>query len=141
MSSESEFDRLEEITRAEEREMYSPMVLEHGMTPRNVGRMQNADAYGKVTAASCGDSMEIWLKLEGNLITDVNFWTDGCGISMATGSMITEMVKDKSIFEAQMINKEDVLDALGGLPEESEHCALLAADTLGAAIKNFLERR
>ncbi|MFP4640917.1 MAG: iron-sulfur cluster assembly scaffold protein [Dehalococcoidia bacterium] len=137
----SGFDELEELLRAEEREMYSPMVLEHGMTPRNVGRMQDADAYGKATAASCGDSMEIWLKVDDNMITDVNFWTDGCGISMATGSMITEMVRDRTVFEAQMINKDDVLDALGGLPEESEHCALLAAETLGEAIKDYLERR
>lgn len=137
----SEFDELEEILRAEERGIYSPMVIEHAMNPRNVGRMHDADTYGKGTAPSCGDTMGIWLKMEGNSITDANFWTDGCGVSIATGSIVSDMVKGKSVFEAQTISKEDVLDALGGLPEENEHCALLAAETLGAAIKSFLERK
>ena len=107
------------------------------MNPRNLGDMENADGFAKVTG-SCGDTMEIWLKVKNGAITDATFMTDGCGTSIASGSMITEIAKGKSISEGWKISKQDVLNALGGLPKESEHCALLAADTLNEAIRDYL---
>ena len=86
----------------------------------------------------CDDTMEVWLKTNDNTITDINFMTDGCGTSIASGSMMTEMAKGKSIGEAGSISQQDILNALGGLPEESEHCALLSVNTLKTAIKDYL---
>jgi nitrogen fixation NifU-like protein len=82
--------------------------------------------------------MSIWLKVNGDTIINASFMTDGCGTTIASGSMVTEMVKGKRISQAQKITQRDVLDALGGLPQESEHCALLAANTLKAAIKDYV---
>ena len=102
-----------------------------------MGKIENAGGYGKVKG-SCGDTMEIWLKVKGGNIYRASFFTDGCGPSIASGSMVTEMAKGKSVTEAWKITQRDVLDALGGLPEESLHCALLAADTLKAAVRDYL---
>jgi nitrogen fixation NifU-like protein len=107
------------------------------MNPRNLGIMQEADGFARVTG-TCGDTMEIWLKVDGNTIINASFTTDGCGTSIASGSMVTEMAKGKSIGDAQRIGQQDVLDALGGLPDESKHCALLAADTLKEAIRDYI---
>ena len=99
--------------------------------------MENADGFAKVTGR-CGDTMEIWLRTRNDTINQVNFSTDGCGPSIASGSMVTELAAGKSVREAYKISGNDVLEALGGLPEESRHCAVLAADTLKAAIKDYL---
>jgi nitrogen fixation NifU-like protein len=85
--------------------------------------------------------MEIYLKLRNDKVINASFWTDGCGPSIASGSMITEMAKKMNISEAQRISQHDVLAALDGLPEESEHCALLAANTLKEAVKDYLAFR
>ena len=82
--------------------------------------------------------MQIWLRVRNGTISDATFWTDGCGTTIATGSMITELAKGRSIEEAQRISSSVVLNALGGLPEESLHCATLAAETLKVAIRNYL---
>ena len=82
--------------------------------------------------------MEIWLKVNNDTITRATFMTDGCGTSIAAGSMVTELARGKSIVQALRIGQQDVLDALSGLPEDSEHCALLAADTLKEAVKEYL---
>jgi nitrogen fixation protein NifU and related proteins len=121
-------------------EAYSETAVEHSMNPRNVGDMDDADGSAKVTGP-CGDTMELWLKLKGDTIVQAKFLTDGCGTSIASGSMVTELAKGKKLSQAQRISQKDVLDALGGLPEESEHCALLAADTLKAAIKDCLDMK
>ena len=133
----SEFDELQELIKAEMRKIYSETAIDHSMNPRNVGDMDNADGFAKVTG-SCGDTMEIWLKVKNSTIADATFMTDGCGTSIASGSMVTEIAKGKSVGEVWKISQQDVLDALGGLPEESKHCALLAANTLRAAIKDYL---
>ena len=99
--------------------------------------MQDAEGFARVTGP-CGDTMEIWLKVDNDAIAGATFMTDGCGTSIASGSMVTEMAKGKSISEAQKTTQQDVLTALGGLPDESEHCALLAANTLKAAIRDYL---
>ena len=99
------------------RKVYTETVIEHGINPRNLGELENADGFAKITG-SCGDAMSIWLKVNGNTINDASFRTNGCGTSRASGSMATEMVKGKSIIAARKTMQRDVLDALGGLPRE-----------------------
>jgi len=136
----SEFNELQELIMADMRKVYSETVIDHAMNPRNVGDMGNADGFGRVTG-SCGDTMEIWLKVRNGIVADATFLTDGCGTSIASGSMVTELVKGKSIPQAQKVTQQGVLDALGGLPEDSLHCALLAAETLKEAIKDYFALR
>jgi nitrogen fixation NifU-like protein len=116
---------------------YSETVIDHAQHPRNVGSILNADGFASVTGP-CGDTMEIWLKVMGDEIKEAKFWTDGCGTTIAAGSMITEMAQAKGLAGASKITQKEVLNALGGLPEESFHCALLAANTLKGAIKDYL---
>jgi len=133
----SSWEQFQELIKAEMRKIYSEIAIDHSMNPRNLGDMEDADGLAKVTGP-CGDTMEIWLKVKNGTIADAAFMTDGCGTSIASGSMVTELAKGRSIARAQRIMQQDVLNALGGLPEESVHCALLAADTLKAAIKDYL---
>jgi len=133
----NEFDELQELVMADARKVYSDTVIDHAMNPRNVGDMPDADGFARVTGP-CGDTMEIWLKVKNGNIGKATFFTDGCGPSIASGSMVTETVKGKSITDTQKITQRDVLDTLGGLPEESEHCALLAVNTLKAAIRDYM---
>jgi len=131
------WEQLEELVKAEMRKVYSETTIDHAMNPRNFGELENADGFGKITGP-CGDTMEIWLRVKNGTITEATFLTDGCGTSISSGSMVTELVKGKSISDAQKISPQDVLNALGGLPEESKHCALLAANTLKAATRDYL---
>jgi nitrogen fixation NifU-like protein len=133
----SEFDGLQELILADARKVYSETTIDHAMNPRNVGDMDDADGFAKVTG-SCGDTMEIWLRVRNGTIINATFMTDGCGPSIASGSMVTELSKGKNISEVRKICQQDVLNAMGGLPEESQHCALLAADTLREAIRDYL---
>jgi len=135
MSADSQ--ELQELILADARRIYSEAVIDHAMAPRNMGVMQDAGAFARVTGP-CGDTMEIWLKVNNDAIVDATFMTDGCGSSIASGSMVTEIAKGKSISEAQKMTQRDVLEGLGGLPDESEHCALLAANTLQAAIRDYI---
>ena len=132
----SEFDGLQELIMADARKIYSEITIDHSMNPRNVGDMEDADGFAKVTGP-CGDTMEIWLKVRNDTITGATFMTDGCGTTIAAGSMVTELVRDKSVSQALRIGQEGVLNALSGLPEESQHCALLAANTLKEAVKDY----
>lgn len=136
----SEFDKLEEDIMADMRSTYTETVIDHAMNPRNVGSIQEADGFASVTGP-CGDTMEIWLRVKDGRIREATFWTDGCGTSIAAGSMVTELVKGKAVSEALRTTQQEVLDALGGLPEESMHCALLAANTLKQAIRDYLDYR
>ena len=133
----SSWEQFEELIKAEMRKIYSEIAIDHSMNPRNLGDMEDADGFAPVTGP-CGDTMEIWLKVRNGNIAQATFMTDGCGTSIASGSMVTELAKGKSIAKVHRITQQDVLNALGGLPEESVHCALLAADTLKAAIKDYL---
>ncbi|MFC1912003.1 iron-sulfur cluster assembly scaffold protein [Chloroflexota bacterium] len=133
----TEFEELQELILADARNIYSETVIDHAMNPRNAGVMQDANGFARVTGP-CGDTMEIWLKVNGEIIADAAFMTDGCGNAIASCSMVTEMAKGRTIFHAREITHQDVLNALGGLPEESRHCALLAANTLKEAVKNYL---
>ena len=133
----SGFDELEEFVKDEMRKVYSETTIDHAMNPRNVGEMADADGFAKLTG-SCGDTIEIWLKVKNGTVADATFMTDGCGTSIASGSIVTEMAKGKSVDELRNISQRDVLSALDGLPEESEHCALLAVDTLKEAVRSYL---
>jgi nitrogen fixation NifU-like protein len=133
----SSWEKFQELIEDEVRKVYSETTIDHSMNPRNVGNLEDADGFARV-AGSCGDTMEIWLKVKDGMIAQATFYTDGCGTTIASGSMVTEMVKGKSITEAQKIGQQDVLDALGGLPDESKHCALLAANTLKEAVRDYL---
>lgn len=129
--------KLQEMVLAEARKLYSETVIDHSMNPRNLEELPDADGYGSAVG-SCGDDMEIWLRVRNGTISNANFWTNGCSTTVASGSMVTEMAKGKSVMKAQRINQKDVLTALDGLPKESEHCAQLAANSLKEAINDYL---
>jgi len=133
----SELEDVQSQIRADIRKIYTDTVIDHITNPRNVGSIPDEDGFGDI-AGSCGDTMEIWLKVKDGKIQNATFWTDGCGATVATGSMITELAKGKGIAEAQRITKQDVLDALGGLPEGNIHCAQQAAITLRLAIQDYM---
>jgi nitrogen fixation NifU-like protein len=133
----SEWDKIVDALQKELWAGYPEIVMDHAMNPRNLGRIERSDGFGRVTGP-CGDTMEVWLKMKGDVIHAASFWTDGCGATIAAGSMVTELAKGKTIREVMAISERNVLDALGGLPQESRHCALLAADTLREAVKNYL---
>ena len=134
----SDWEQFEELIQAEMRKIYSETTIDYAMNPRNIGDMGEADDFIARVTGLCGDTMEIWLRIKNGTIAEASFLTDGCGTSIASGSMVTEMVKGRSITEARKINQQDILTALGGLPEESQHCALLAANTLRIAIRDCL---
>ena len=131
------FDELEREIAEEMRKVYSPQVIEHFQNPQNLGSIPSPDGFGRITGP-CGDTMQVYLKIRDDHILDVKFLTDGCGASLASGSMLTELVRGKSMSEALRITPDDILDALGGLPKESVHCAFLASDTLKEAIRDYL---
>jgi len=133
----TEFDELQNEVMAQMKQVYTETAIDHAMNPRNAGSIASADGFGSVTGP-CGDTMEIWLKVKDGKVADAAFWTDGCGTSIACGSMVTEMVKSRNVARALAINQTEILGNLGGLPEDSLHCALLAADTLQAAIRDYL---
>ena len=133
----SDWETLQELVKAEMRKVYSETVVEHAVNPRNVGNLADADSFARLIGP-CGDTMEMWLKLRNDIITGATFMTDGCGTTIVAGSMTTELAKGKSVSQALGISQLDILNALGGLPEESQHCALLAANTLKEAVKDYL---
>lgn len=120
----------------EEEATYSPTVINEYRNPTDFGVLELPDAIGKVTG-SCNDTMKITLKVEHGIISDARFWTDGCGATIACGSMLMKMVKGKTIENAQNICKDDLLRAVDGLPEEHLHCAKLAVDTLHKVTKDY----
>jgi nitrogen fixation NifU-like protein len=116
---------------------YSPEVMEHYSNPRNVGEIENPDGTGVVGNPACGDVMKLTIKIENGKIVDAKFKTFGCGAAIATSSMVTELVKGKTIDEALAITNKTVADALGGLPKIKMHCSVLAEDALRAAIEEY----
>jgi nitrogen fixation NifU-like protein len=116
--------------------IYSARVLEEARNPKNVGRMDNPDAQATLRGW-CGDTMEIYLRLDGEWIQEASFMTDGCGPTIACGSALTSMVQSLTVDEAAEIMPKDLLAALDGLPEENEHCADLAVYTLQEALADL----
>ena len=119
--------------------MYTDKVMDHFENPRNVGTIEDPDGVGKMGNPVCGDVMEITIKVEDDTITDARFRTFGCCAAIATSSIVTEMVRGKSLVEAERISKKAVAEALDGLPPAKMHCSNLAADALQNAIKNYRE--
>ena len=122
---------------SEVKTMYSEKVMEHFRNPRNIGEMDNPDGIGYVGNPVCGDIMELYIRVEDNIITDAKFKTFGCGAAIATSSMVTELVKGKTIEEAQQISNRAVAEALGGLPPVKMHCSVLAEEALKLAIEDY----
>ncbi len=120
--------------------MYSEKVMDHFQNPRNVGEIENADGIGKVGNPICGDIMNIYIKVKDDKIVDCKFKTFGCGAAIATSSMVTEMVKGKTIEEALEISNKTVAEALGGLPPIKMHCSNLAAEGLSKAIEDYKKK-
>ncbi len=120
---------------------YSEKVMDHFMDPRNMGDIKDADAVGTVGNPACGDVMRLYIKVDGDKITEAKFKTFGCGAAIATSSMATEMIKDKSLEEARKITNEAVAEALDGLPPNKMHCSVLAQEAIEAAIKNYKEKK
>lgn len=121
--------------------MYSQKVMDHFMHPRNVGRIDLANGIGEVGNTVCGDVMHIEIKVNDNIIEDIKFNTFGCAAAIATSSMVTEMVKGKSLNEAEKITNRAVAEALDGLPEVKMHCSNLAADALHEAIQDYMTKQ
>ncbi|MGB9840678.1 Fe-S cluster assembly scaffold protein NifU [Thermovenabulum sp.] len=121
--------------------MYNEKVMDHFTNPRNVGEIPDADGIGEVGNPVCGDMMKIYIKVKDNIIEDIKFKTFGCGAAIATSSMVTEMVKGKTIEEALQVTNKAVAEALGGLPPIKMHCSNLAADALHAAIKDYERKK
>ena len=121
--------------------LYSEKVMEHFRHPRNVGEMKNPDGIGHVGNPICGDIMELYIKVKNNKIIDAKFKTFGCGAAIATSSMITGMVKGKTIEEALKISNKAVVEALDGLPPVKMHCSVLAKDALKSAIDDYLAKK
>lgn len=120
--------------------MYTELVMDHFMNPRNVGEIENADGIGEVGNQTCGDIMRFYIKVENDVITDIKFKTLGCGAAIATSSAATEMVKGKTIDEALKLTNRMVVEKLGGLPEVKIHCSVLAEEALHAAIADYKKK-
>jgi len=121
--------------------MYSEKVMDHFTNPRSVGEIENPDGEGTVGNPTCGDMMTIYIKVKDDKIDDIKFKTFGCGAAIATSSMITELAKGKTVDEAYTITRDDVAEALDGLPKVKMHCSNLAADALQAAIDNYRSKK
>jgi nitrogen fixation NifU-like protein len=121
---------------------YSDTVMEHFRNPRNVGEIEDADAKSIEGSPACGDMVAVYLKVdsESHRIEDIKFESYGCASNIATGSIITELAKGKTLEEAKELTWQDASDALGGLPPIKTHCSVLAVDGLQAAIQNYEER-
>ena len=121
-------------------EQYSKKVMDHFLNPRNVGEIKDADGIGEVGNPVCGDIMRMYIKVKDNIITDIKFLTYGCGAAVATSSMVTEMVKGKTLEEALEISNKHVAEALDGLPPIKMHCSLLAEEGIKAAIDDYKKK-
>ena len=120
-------------------EPYSEKVLEHFQNPKNVGDIENPSGAATVGNPACGDIMKLSISIKDNIITDIKFKTFGCAAAIATCSMLTELAIGKTVEEAKKIQKQDIVDALGGLPKIKVHCSLLGVSALKKAIDEYLQ--
>jgi nitrogen fixation NifU-like protein len=132
--------KLQEQIFNETRAIYGEEVFSRWQNPKFMGRMPNASCVGRLNG-NCGDRMEIYLRIKDDNIEEARFFTDGCGSSVACGSMASELVTGKDLDQAAQIEGDSILEALGGLPEEESHCAFLAAETLMTAIHEWIVAR
>ena len=120
--------------------LYSEKVMDHFRNPRNVGALADPDGVGEVGNAKCGDIMKIYLKIDGDIITDVSFETFGCGSAIAASSMATELIKGKPVADALTLTNKAVVEALDGLPGHKIHCSVLAEEAIKKALQDYFER-
>ncbi len=121
--------------------LYSQKVLDHFANPRNVGEIADADGIGEIGNAKCGDIMKMYIKVSGDVITDVKFKTFGCGAAIATSSMATEIIKGQKIEDALKLTNKAVVEALDGLPPAKIHCSVLAEQAIKAAISDYYTKQ
>ncbi len=121
--------------------MYNERVMKEFAEPKNVGFIEDADGVGKVGNASCGDIMEISLKIDGDVITDAKFRTFGCAAAIASSSVATQMVIGKTLDEALDIKNKDVVETLQGLPPQKIHCSVLAEEAIKKAVEDYREKK
>ena len=121
--------------------MYNEKVMDAFKNPKNVGEIENADGVGTVGNASCGDIMQISLKIENDVIVDAKFKTFGCAAAIATSSTATEMVKGMTIEQALQVTNKKVVECLGGLPSQKIHCSVLAEEAIKKAIEDYLSKK
>ena len=121
--------------------LYSEVVMDHFMNPRNVGVIENADGVGEVGNAKCGDIMKIYLKIDGDIISDVKFETFGCASAIASSSMATELIKGQPVEKAMELTNKAVAEALDGLPDYKMHCSVLAEEAIHSALEDYNKRR
>jgi len=140
MSGNDSYEKMvKELQRKIEREeklTYSKTVIEEYRNANNFRKMRKYDTFGKIKGP-CGDTMEITIRIENEIIKDACFWTDGCGASIACGNMLTNIIKGKTLVKASTITNTELLENLGGLPKEHTHCATLAVNTLHKAIEDY----
>lgn len=117
--------------------MYSPQLLDHFQNPRNTGEVSHPDVSVKLENPACGDILQLTLKVTDGRISEIRFRAKGCVPAMACGSAITELVKGKTLQEAGSVGREQLISAVGGLPEASAHASHLAMDALAAALKQL----
>ena len=120
--------------------MYNEKVMQTFANPKHVGEVENYDGIGKVGNASCGDIMQITLKIENDVITDAQFNTFGCGSAIASSSIATEMIKGRTLEDALALTNQEVVDALGGLPAHKLHCSVLAEEAVKSAIQDYYDK-
>ncbi len=121
--------------------LYSEKVMENFANPKNVGEIEDADGIGEVGNAKCGDIMKMYIKVDGDVITDVKFKTFGCGAAIATSSMATDMIKGATIDQALKLTNRAVVEALDGLPPAKIHCSVLAEQAIKSAISDYYTRQ
>jgi len=119
---------------------YTEKVMDHFMNPRNVGEIEGADGVGEVGNPACGDMMRLYLKIEDGVVVDAKFRTFGCGAAIASSSMLTEMIKGKTVEEARAISNQAVVDALGGLPAVKIHCSVMAEQAVKTAHADYAKK-
>ena len=129
-------EELQQKIEFDEEETYSKVVIREYRNPSNFGVLDDPDAFAKIKGP-CGDTMKISLRIKDRKISDARFWTDGCGATIACGSMVTKIIKGKNLDEVNTITNIQLLEALDNLPEEHQHCAKLAVNTLHKAINNY----
>jgi nitrogen fixation protein NifU and related proteins len=117
--------------------MYSPQVLDHFQNPRNPGEVANPDASAQIENPACGDVLKLTLRVAAGRIEEIRFLAQGCVPAMACASLLTELLQGKTIVEARQLRREQLVRALGGLPQASTHASHLAMDTLAALIQNL----
>ena len=121
--------------------LYSEKVMDHFRNPRNVGVIEDANGIGEVGNAKCGDIMKMYLKIEDDVVQDVQFETFGCGSAIASSSMATELIKGKPVSEVAQLTNKAVAEALDGLPAYKMHCSVLAEEAIQSALADYYSKK